>query len=65
MMTKAVREQEQINLFFEHAPENLGPMFKEYIEESSLAGWDGFDQNEQTAVRRMLLDFILFTKYRD
>jgi hypothetical protein len=44
--------------------EELGDVFKEYIEESCHGGWDGFSSRDVTGIRRMLMDLKIYDANR-
>lgn len=38
----------------------LGDQLKEYVEEASYGGWDGFTSHDQTGIWRFLDDFATY-----
>lgn len=45
-----------------YSDEQLGAIFRSYVQESFYQSWDGFSQQDRSAILRMLNDMALYAK---
>ena len=45
-----------------YSDEQLGAIFRSYVQESFDCSWDGFSQRDRSAIFRMLNDMAIYAK---